>query len=117
MFTGRVVEPGEPLFLAEDTDGAVALAEEERDTCPSCGFLKVWCRDPEHQFSFDAVESVCWPTYRMSLRRNAQDFDARDEATKRATQLSARFREGKRPDLLAGLELAGEEYERASEQR
>lgn len=105
MFTGRVVQPGEPLFTAEDTDGAVALAEEERDTCPSCGMLKIWCRDPQHQFAFDADESVCWPTYRLALRQGSKEFEGRDAATKRATQLSARFREGHSPDLTAGLDL------------
>jgi hypothetical protein len=34
---GRVVEPGEPLWLPEDLDWAVALLEEEQSTCKGCG--------------------------------------------------------------------------------
>lgn len=96
---------GEPLFTAEDTDAAIALAEEEADTCPHCGMLRIWCRDPENQFAFDADESVCWPTYRLAMQRNKDTFKGYDDATRAALQLSARFREGHEPDLLAGLNL------------
>jgi hypothetical protein len=105
VFTGRIVGPGEPQFLAEDTDGALALAEEEADTCGQCGMLRIWCRDPEHQFSFDADESVCWPTWRLARQRNTDDFKGYDDATQSAVQLSARFRKGHEPDLMAGLDL------------
>lgn len=108
VFTGRAVAPGEALFTREDTDAAVALAEEERDTCPSCGMLRAWCRDPAHQFAFDAVEEVCWPTYRMSLRRTSGEFKGYDDATRDAVQLAARFRDGHTPDPLAGLDLDDE---------
>ncbi|MGW4505688.1 hypothetical protein ACWENO_13715 [Streptomyces sp. NPDC004436] len=37
MFLGRAVAPGEPLWLDEDRDWALALAEVERDSCPDCG--------------------------------------------------------------------------------
>lgn len=99
------MQAGEPEFLAEDTDGAIALAEEERDTCLSCGMLKVWCRDPEHQFSFDADESVCWPTQRLALFRGGDRFKGYDDATRSGLQLAAKFREGHEPDLKAGLDL------------
>jgi hypothetical protein len=105
VFTGRVVQPGEPEFLPEDTDGAIALAEEEADTCPQCGMLRVWCRNPAHQFSFDVDESVCWPTYRLALRREAREKDGADSATFAGMQLSSKWREGQEPDLLAGLDL------------
>jgi hypothetical protein len=105
VFVGRIVAAGEPQFLAEDTDGAVALAEEEADTCPSCGFLREWCRDPAHQFAFDAEEEVCWASYRLALRRRSGDFQRYDEATRDAVQLSAAFSDGREPDMLAGLEL------------
>jgi hypothetical protein len=103
VFTGRVVEPGEPAFLAEDTDGAVALAEEERDTCPSCGMPKVWCRDPANQFAFEALEEQCHVTYRLAERRAS--WENRPEVQRAATQLSARFRKGHEPDIGAGLVL------------
>lgn len=110
MFTGRVVQPGEPEFLREDTDLALALAEEEADTCSSCGFPKAWCRDPRHQFSFDADESVCWPSYRLAQHRAHTDFDKKDETTRAAVQLAARFRSdpAHQPNMLAGLDLPEE---------
>jgi hypothetical protein len=67
--------------------------------------LRVWCRDPEHQFSFEADEEVCWPTYRLAQERNKDTFKGYDDATRTAVQLSARFREGHEPDLTAGLDL------------
>jgi hypothetical protein len=114
VFTGRIVGPGEPQFLAEDTDGAIALAEEEADTCGQCGMLRVWCRDPDHQFSFEAHEEVCWPTYRLAQERNKDTFKGYDDATRTAVQLSARFRDGHEPDLTAGLELGDQETVTAS---
>lgn len=105
MFTGRVLEPGEPEFLPQDTDGAIALAEEERDTCPSCGLLKVWCRDPANQFgTFEAHEEQCHVTWTLATHRAAVS-DKRDDATRAAVQVAARFKDGKQPDLTAGLDL------------
>lgn len=108
MFTGRPTPtPGEPLFLQEDTDIAVALAEEEKDTCPSCGLPKAWCRDPKNQFAFEPHEDVCWSTKRLAEHREGQAKNTnKAESTKQATQISARFREGITPDLEAGLGLA-----------
>lgn len=37
MFLGRVVAEGEPLFLPEDRDWALALLVVEADTCQGCG--------------------------------------------------------------------------------
>lgn len=108
MFTGRVVEPGEPEFLVEDTDGAIALAEEEAATCPSCGLLKVICRDKDNQFAFEPHEEQCHVTYTLAAHRKSVD-EKRSEETKAATQTSARFREGFAPDLTAGLDLGDAE--------
>jgi hypothetical protein len=108
VLTGRPApKPGEPLFLEEDTAAAVALAEEERDSCGSCGMPKAWCRDPKHQFgTFEPVEEVCWVTYRLAQHQAANgEWDKKADDTKRATQLSVRFREGREPDPEAGLEL------------
>lgn len=104
MLTGRVVQPGEPEFLPEDVDLLLALAEEERDTCPSCGLLKAWCRDKDNQFAFEAAEEQCHATYAL-VSHQATVSKARDAATKDAIQTSARFRSTFRPDLLAGLDL------------
>ena len=105
MFTGRVVEPGEPMFLREDTDGAIALEEEERDTCPACGMPKAWCRDPANQFGvFQPAEEQCHATYALTAYGN-QVNESRDEATRAAVQMWAGFADGKEPDPTAGLDL------------
>jgi hypothetical protein len=106
VFTGRPTPaPGEPLFTEEDTAGALALAEEERDTCPSCGYPKVWCRDPANQFgAFDVAQEFCWATYRLADYRKAK-VENMSESQRASVQLAARFREGREPDFDAGLGL------------
>jgi hypothetical protein len=111
VFTGRVVEPGEPLFLVEDTDGAVALAEEERATCPSCGLPRVWCRDPANQFAFEPREQECFAAKRLAQHRSSQAWESKHEDTRQATELLARFRDGHQPDIEAGLELVEDDAE------
>jgi len=108
VFTGRPTPaPGEPLFTKEDTAGALALAEEERDTCPSCGYLKVWCRDPANQFgAFDVDEEFCWATYRLADYRKSKDYG---ESQAASVQLAVRFREGREPDIEAGLDLVSQD--------
>lgn len=101
------MKSGEPEFLAEDTDGAIALEEEERDTCPSCGMPKVWCRDPANQFAFEAFGEQCHVTYVLEAHRGASN----DDATQTAIQTGARFREGFEPDLKAGLDLSDVEVD------
>lgn len=105
MFVGRVQMPGEPLFLPEDTDAAIALAEEERDTCPSCGMPKAWCRDPKNQFAFDVHEERCWASYRLAQHKSGDKWNAKHDDTKAATQLSPRFRDELGPDVTAGLNI------------
>lgn len=109
VFTGRPTPaPGEPLFLDEDTAGALALAEEERDTCPSCGMPKAWCRDPRNQFGvFEPTEEQCHVSYVLATRREA--WGDRPDVQRAATQLSVRFADGKAPDYEAGLGLAEQE--------
>jgi hypothetical protein len=106
VFTGRPTPtPGEPLFLEEDTAAALALAEEERDTCPSCGLPKAWCRDPKAQFgAFEAHEDTCFATYALAVHRKGVD-EKRSDETRVATQTSVRFAAGREPDIEAGLEL------------
>lgn len=68
--------------------------------------LKSWCRDAaNHQFSFRAEASTCWATEALERYRRTDAFQKLAEPTQSATQLAARFREGKHPDLLAGLDL------------
>jgi hypothetical protein len=106
VFTGRTVGDGEPLFTAEDTDAAVALAEEEADTCPQCGMPKVWCRDAKnHQFSFEGVASTCWATEAQKVFEKTDGYKKLKDSVREATYVSARFRDGREPDLLAGLDV------------
>jgi len=96
------------LFLEEDTAAALALAEEERDTCPSCGLPKAWCRDPANQFAaFEAHEDTCFATYALAVHRKGVD-DKRSDETRAATQTSVRFAAGREPDIEAGLGLDAE---------
>lgn len=104
IFTGRVQRRGEPYFLPEDTDLAVALAEEEADTCRSCGYPKAWCRDPKHQFVFEVVGEQCHATYALVSAGGAEA----KEASRQARQSSARFRAGFIADTSAGLDLPEE---------
>jgi hypothetical protein len=101
------VQPGEPEFLPEDTDLAIALAEEEADTCPSCGMLKVFCRDKDYQYAFRVVEEQCHATW--ALAANQAVNKERDDTTRRAIQTSVRFGSKVQPDLLAGLDLVEQE--------
>jgi len=97
-------QPGEPLFTDEDTVYAMALAEEEAATCPSCGLLKVVCRDPAYQFGgFEATDEICWATHAVAEKRIA--FKDAHDATRAAVQISPRYREGKEPAVDVGLEL------------
>jgi hypothetical protein len=98
--------PGEPLFTRHDTDLAVALAEEEADTCEACGLPKAWCRDnADGRYRFDVEESWCWATYRVASRQDTNKFQKAHAPTKRATQMRPKFRKGYEPDLTAGLGL------------
>ena len=100
---------GEPLFTAEDTAWAIALAEEERDTCPACGYPKAWCRDPGNQFAFEPNEEECFVAKRLSQHQSSDRWKAKQDDTKAATQVSARFRAGHEPDFDAGLNLSADE--------
>ncbi len=83
-----------------------ALAEEERDTCPACGMLKIICRDPKNKYGvFEVREDFCWATYRIASHTGCDNWKARHEDTRRATQLAVTFREGQAPPLEIGLDL------------
>lgn len=102
---GRVVKPGEPQFLEDDTAAVIALAEEERDTCPSCGYPKAWCRVDNGRNHFDLREDFCWATYRRVLRTDSGEWKQKHEPSRAATQLSVRFAKGFVPPLDAGLDF------------
>jgi hypothetical protein len=105
VFTGRPwPQPGEPLFLPSDTAAVVALAEEEVDTCPQCRMPKAWCRAAKDgRARFDVAEEFCWATYRIALREQRREKEKTDPATRAATLLAPKFRQGYEPDVMAGL--------------
>jgi len=55
--------PGEPLFLREDTNLAIALEEqeaaEEADRCPRCGMSKAECRKKANEWQFQGEFEQC----------------------------------------------------------
>lgn len=105
MFRGRGVSPGDPLFLPADTAAALALAEEEADTCNKCGLPKAYCRDNENgRARFDVDEEWCWATYRVAQRAAKMEKEKSAPADTAARVHSAKFREGREPDIMAGLE-------------
>jgi hypothetical protein len=110
VFTGRPLPgPGEPLFLPEDTDLAVALALEERDACPKCGLPKAWCRDNDAgRARFDVAEDFCWATYRVALRQEKQTKEKVPQSTQMATVMRAAIRPGYEPDIQADLPITEE---------
>lgn len=97
--------PGEPLFTQDDTAAAIALAEEERDTCSSCGMPKAWCRDRANEHAFDVREDRCFATYRVALRREKNEKEGMHPASRQSVQLSPRFRTGHEPAIDAGLDF------------
>lgn len=48
MFLGRVVEPGEPLWLIEDTELELAWQAWREDACPGCGHPRSETFDPDN---------------------------------------------------------------------
>ena len=100
---------GEPLYTQEDHDWFIALAEERRDTCPSCGLLKSVCRSPDYQFAFQVHEDQCHATQVLSAHQQTPEWAQKHDDTRRATQLYVRFREGHTPPLEVGLELEDED--------
>ena len=98
--------PGEPVFLPEDTAKAVALAEEERDTCGSCGYPKAWCRGKGSQVTdYEVAQETCQATYRLAMFRESDEWKNRHPASQAGTQMYPRFREGHEPPVTAGLDI------------
>lgn len=90
--------------MPEDSTAALALAMEEADTCRSCGYPKAWCRDPKRPFTdYEVHEETCQATLRLAHFREGDKWKSRHEPSKQATQMWPRFREGRAPDLAAGL--------------
>jgi putative lipase involved disintegration of autophagic bodies len=56
---GRVVRPGEPLWLPEDRAWALALLEVEADACPECRQPWHEATDPKNEFGYSAEVIRC----------------------------------------------------------
>lgn len=97
--------PGEPLFTEEDTAWAIALAEEERDACPACGFPRSVCRDASYQFAFEPHEEMCHATARLAQYRESDSWKGKLDTTRAATQVTPIFREGHEAPIDVGLDL------------
>lgn len=85
--------PGEPLFLPEDTDVALALHEQEAaeaaEKCPLCGLSTSVCRDPGNQFGFRVAGERCHATYALTA---AQAKESGDDTSTRSTAWSAQLK-------------------------
>lgn len=56
---GRVIAPGEPVWLDEDRAWALALAQVEADSCPDCGQPWSESSDPASEWSYQAQLIRC----------------------------------------------------------
>lgn len=94
IFLGRPwPQPGESLFLQEDTDYALALhqleAQEAADRCPLCGLPKLVCRAPENQYGFEPEAERCHATWAILQR---QDRLGGDDVHNRSLAWSAKVK-------------------------
>ncbi len=71
VFRGRVVGPGEPVWLDEDRDEAVALLAEEAATC-ECGEPREQSMAPESDGAYAAEVLICHAC--AALSRVARKF-------------------------------------------
>lgn len=59
VFLGRVVKPGEPLWLADDRWWALALLEAESGLCGDCGQPLHESTHADNEYEYDAAVSRC----------------------------------------------------------
>jgi hypothetical protein len=70
---GRVVEPGEPLWLPEDRAWVFALAEVEADACPDCKRPWSEAAAKESEFAYKAEVTRCHAC--ATAARHVQKFE------------------------------------------
>lgn len=72
-------QPGEPFFLPEDTNLAIALREQEQseaaEKCHLCGLPRKVCRDGANQYKFAADAERCHATWAILQRQSALGGD------------------------------------------
>jgi hypothetical protein len=83
----------------------MALALEESETCHQCGLPRAFCRDNENgRARFTVAEEFCWATYAVAQRKSKHDKEKKDPTLQAAYIHAAKIRDGKAPDIMAGLE-------------
>lgn len=71
MFAGRVVAPGEPLWLPADMDLALAFKREQDTACGGCGQPIDESTDPKNARRYRAHEKTCYGCAVIDWRRDA----------------------------------------------
>ena len=74
MFLGRVVEPGEPLWLDEDRDYALALHFLDAETCSGCGQSRSESTALENEGAYSVEPVRCHACAAMS-RQSSKFLD------------------------------------------
>lgn len=91
IFLGRPLPgPGEPLWLDEDRDWALALLEVEADTCPGCGQPLSESTHSDNEFAYTASASRCHSC--AAMRRYARRFLPEDSPQSLADGLTFHVR-------------------------
>ena len=75
---------GEPLFLADDLDGALALDDEERGTCDGCGQPKDESMAPESEGQYRARLVACHACAEIQ----ATEIDLREGTAERGVRIA-----------------------------
>ena len=71
VFCGRVVAPGEPAWLAEDMELALAWQREKDLTCSGCGQPVDESTAAENARAYQVNEGVCYACAALSWRQDA----------------------------------------------
>lgn len=72
--------PGEPLWLDDDRDAAVALLEEEANTCEGCGHPKTQSMHPSSEGRYVAEVMRCHACAARTRKVNAYTSAGGDAA-------------------------------------
>jgi hypothetical protein len=88
---------GEPWFLPEDTNWALAhaayKAQVEANRCRLCGLPKEICRDPANQFAFEVDVERCHATYAMAAAQERAQGKNSNNVSMRSTTWAARLKQ------------------------
>jgi hypothetical protein len=70
VFFGRVVEPGEPLWLPDDTEVAIGFEQWVAAVCPNCGLHRLdW--EHEHDETFKGRIETCFGCVELADTRRS----------------------------------------------